>query len=192
MPRILTFEIDGQSDLKTVVSNASGRVQLCVWREAVDDQRACQTGTNVVLERAVTDTASTLWHASIIGAKGVSPSAALTLDFNANAPSVELDNFRFYGASNAPYNGFTAHFDAAAGALSVQGAFDDSQGGAYDYHLVLQADGADAVVDTSDNGTSFAASPTVDAGHYTVTLNDPDDVANPGLPVFLTATITWP
>jgi hypothetical protein len=192
VPRILTFEIDGPSLLTATVSQATGNVQLCVWREAVDDERTCDTGRAVSIVHPVSDSDNTLWHASMIGAKGVAPSAALTIDFNANAPSVSLDDFRFYGSSNPPYNGFVAGFEAGGGQMSVQGAFDDGQGGAYNYHLVVQPDGADAVVDVTDNGTSFSVQPGIDAGHYTVFINDPEDVANPGLAVFVTATISWP
>jgi len=191
VPRIVTFEIDGPSNLSASVSGATGSVQLCVWREAVDDERVCRTGRSVMITHPVTDLDSTLWHVSMIGARGVAPSAALTVVFNANAPSVSLDDFRFYGSSNPPYNGFAAEFDAAAGPISAQGAFDDGQDGAYDYHLVVQAAGSDALVDTTDNGTSFAVQKDASAGHYVVSIVDPDPLANPGLAVFVTATITW-
>jgi hypothetical protein len=194
VPRILTFEIDGPTLLHSAVTNATAPVQLCVWREAVDDQRMCDTGKSVVLDRAVTDSNGGLWHVSLIGAKGFAPSAGLTVDFNANAPSVTFDNFRYYGTSNSSYDGFTAGIDAGVGQLTVQGAFDDGQGGSYDYRYVVTPDGQAAIVDqTGGPTTSFAFDPvTLAAGSYSVTIQDPDDVANPGMAVFIAATITWP
>jgi hypothetical protein len=195
VPRILTFEIDGPSLIHAAVSDASGQVQLCVWREAVDDERTCLTGRNVVIDHTVTDSGSGLWHVSMIGGKGVTPSAALTLDFNANAPSVQLNNFRFYGTSNAAYNGFTAAVDTGAGLMPVQFAFDDGEGGSYDYHLLIKQTGGAPIVDTTGGpSTSYSADPVpaIDAGSYSVTVEDPDPIANPGLAVFITATIGWP
>lgn len=196
VPRIVTFEIDGQSLLHAAVSNATGGVQLCVWREAVNDERVCQTGRNIALDRAVLDTGSGLWHVSMLGAKGVAPTAALTVDFNANAPSVQFDNFRFYGTSNPPYNGFTAGIDTGAGELSLQGNFDDGQSGHYDYHWIVQPNGGDAIEGTGQSMTSFVADDprlkAIDPNSYSITVQNPDEVANPGVPVFLTATIGWP
>src|SRR3954453_2868531 len=121
VPRIVTFEIDGPSNLTARGTGATGSVQLCVWREAVDDERVCQTGRSVTIMHPVFDSDTTLWHVSMIGARGVAPSASLMVAFNANAPSVSLDDFRFYGSSNPPYNGFAVEFDAAAGPISAQG-----------------------------------------------------------------------
>jgi hypothetical protein len=195
VPRILTFEVDGPSLIHAAITNSSGQVQLCVWREAVADERTCDTGRSVVIEHAVTDSGSGLWHVSLIGAKGVAPSAGLTLDFNANAPSVQLNNIRFNGTSNGAYNGFTAAVDTGAGTLPIQFAMDDANGGAYDYHVVVKP-GAGAAVfeDTGGPVTSYSAdpAPVVDAGSYSITVENPDAEANPGLAVFITATISWP
>jgi hypothetical protein len=198
VPRILTFEVDGQSMIHAEVSGATAQVRLCVWREAVNDEQVC-TSEKSFIDKAVTDTGSSLWHVSVIGTKSA-PSAAIRVVFNANAPSVQFDNFRFYGTSNPAYNGFTASVDAGAGPMPVTGAFDDGQvqRGSYDFHLVIANGGGTTVFEQSGSGTSFVAQddqeqpPMVDAGTYSITLANPDELANPGLAVFVSATITWP
>ena len=195
VPRILTFEIDGPSLLHAAISDASGLVQLCVWREDVNDERMCDTGNNVVLERTITDAGNGLWHVSMIGGKGVTPTAALTVDFNAANANVQLDNFRYRGTSDPNYNGFRAGFDAGNGELKVQFTFDDGDsGGSYDYHVVVQRGAHDPLLDeTGGPSTSFVTDPPLnaDAGKYSVTVEDPDEVSNPGMAVFITAVLSW-
>ncbi|HEY7024848.1 MAG TPA: hypothetical protein VH371_07805 [Candidatus Limnocylindrales bacterium] len=193
VPRILTFEIDGPSNLRVALTGASGQVQVCLWREAVLDERECETGKAVVLEHGVLEGHGGLWHVSMIGAKGVAPIAGVTVDFNADHPSVQFDDFRYYGTSSPTYNGFSAAIDAQSGPLGLQGAFDDGQGGSYDYHWIIQPTAGDAIEGISDTtSTSFVVDPhTVDADTYSITIQNPDPVANPSLPVFLTAKISW-
>jgi len=46
VPRIATFNVDGQSDVSARVSASTGPVRMCIWTEAVDDQRECHTVHN--------------------------------------------------------------------------------------------------------------------------------------------------
>ena len=127
-------------------------------------------------------------------AKDTAPTADLTIQFNSNQPSATLDSFRWTGTTNPDYNGFDVHTDALAdGLLSVQASFDDGSSGAYDWHLVIQPQGGDPVYDqTGGPDQTVDQSQAVSQGSYRVTFSDPDDVANPGHAVILTATVSWP
>ncbi|HEY5520821.1 MAG TPA: hypothetical protein VIK08_09190 [Candidatus Limnocylindrales bacterium] len=192
VPRILTFNVDGQSDVSARVSNASGPVRLCVWTEAVDDQRECHTVHNGGFDKLVTTTDQSVWHVSMIGTQA-SATASLTAHFNANAASVSLDNFRYLGANTPNNNGFEAQLTTLGDGspLHVQAAFDDGGQGAYGWHLTIATNGS-AVFDQSGSDSSVDQSQDVAAGtSYTVDFHDPDPMANVS-PVFVAATISWP
>lgn len=198
VPRIVTFTVDGESLIDAEISDASGAARLCIWTEAVDDQRECHTVQTGGFSKAVVGTPSSIWHVSMIGpAKAAAPTATLTVHFNANSPSVSLNNFRYTGTSNPAYNGFQAQMTTQSdGTMHVQAAFDDggSPSGSYDYHLVIQPTAGDAVLDETGGPTVTVDASTAVSGSitYTVSLADPDPVANPVAAVFVAATITWP
>lgn len=194
VPRVVTFEVDGQSLLRAQVSGATGPVQLCLWREAVDDQRTCHTAHSVIIQHAVLDAGSTIWHASIIGAAGGAPVASLAVTFNSTGPNIQLDNFRYLGKSRPSYNGFEAVLTtSAAGDLSVQASFDGPET-TYNYHLVIQPEGGNPIFDQSGGPSeSIDQTQAVDGGTvYHAILSDPDDTASATGPVFVTANLMWP
>lgn len=194
VPRSVTFNTDGPSAVSATVSNASGQVRVCLWMEPHREQATCKSTRSGSVQQFTTDGGSATWTVSLI-ANGVAPTATLALQFNAMQPSATLDSFRFVGTTNPDYNGFDAHIDAlATGTISLQAAFDDGTNGAYDYQLVVQPN----CTDPACNQTSSDPVQTVDTtvpisqGSYDVMFSDPDDVANPGAAVILTATISWP
>jgi len=194
VPRVVTFEVDGQSLINAHVSGVRGQVQLCLWREAVSDERTCHTAHSVTLEHAVLDSDTSIWHASIIGAAGSTPATSLTIMFNSLAPNVQLDNFRYLGTANPLYNGFEAIVStSAAGDLSVQASFDGPES-AYDYRLAIKPEGGDPVLDqTGGPSESVDQTQTVDGGVvYHVILGDPDENASAAGPVFVAANLMWP
>lgn len=193
VPRILTFNVDGQSKVEAIVSDSTGPVRLCIWTEAVDDQRECHTVHNGGFSKLVTSTNSSVWHVSVIGAQ-VTASATLNVEFNANSPSVSIDNFRYLGASMAEYNGFDAELTTNGdGSIRVQAAFDDGSQGSYDWHLVMSSSGSPVHDQTGGPDPSIDESQSVSGGTtYVVSLHDPDNTANGTMSVFVSATISWP
>jgi len=193
VPRFVTFNTDGPSLVTAAISNASGQVRVCLWREPLREQAVCKTTRNGSVEQSTTDGGSGTWTVQLI-ANGSAPSATLAIQFNANQPSATLDSFRFQGTSSPDYNGFDAQVEAlASGNIGVQASFDDGGGGAYDYHLVIAPQGGDALLDATSGPTqSFDTAQPVDTGRYRVSLSDPDAIANPGASVILSATVSWP
>ena len=196
VPRVVTFNVDGQSRISARLSDSSGPVRLCLWREALDDERECRTVRNGGVEKVVLDAGSTIWHASVIGtAPEVPPSTTLTLRFNSQAPSASLANFRYNGAVDDRFNGFRVEVTTAAeGNLGVQAAFDDGEDGSYNFRLIVRPNGGDPVLDETggptqsiDRGVAVAAQ-----GVLEVSLRNPDAVSNAERQVFVTATISWP
>jgi hypothetical protein len=198
VPRIVTFNVDGDSLINAQLSNSSGPVRLCIWLEAPDDQRECHTVRTGGFSKAVAGMAASTWHVSIIGpANAPPPVATLTVHFNANAPSVTLDNFRYLGSATPNYNGFQAQMTTQSdGDMHVQAAFDDggSPSGSYDYQLVIQPTAGDPICCPGGGPSSSIdqTQPVSGSVSYTVSLADPDPVANPASPVFVAATINWP
>ena len=193
MPRIATFNVDGQSDVSARVSASTGPVRMCIWTEAVDDQRECHTVHNGGFDKLVTTTGASVWHVSMIGTQASAP-ASLPVHFNAAAASVTLDNFRYLGAATPDNNGFEAQVTTSGDGspLHVTAAFDDGSGGAYDWHLTIATNGSSIFDQTGGPDPTVDQSQAVAAGTtYTVDFHDPDQTANVS-PVFLTAQISWP
>jgi hypothetical protein len=193
VPRSVTFNTDGPSAVSATISNASGQVRVCLWKEPLREQAICKTTRNGSVEQFTTDAGSATWTVSMI-ANGVAPTASVAIQFNANQPSATLDSFRFVGGSSPPYNGFDAEMDALVdGQIGVQAAFDDGTSGAYDYHLVIRPVDEDPIYDQAGGPSQTVdATQGVTTGSYRVTFTDPDEVANPGAAVILTATVSWP
>ena len=193
VPRIVTFNVDGQSDVSARVSASTGPVRMCIWTEAVDDQRECHTVHNGGFDKLVISTGASVWHVSMIGAQA-SATASLTVHFNADAATVSIDNLRYLGTASPGYNGFEAQLTTLGdGApLHVQASFDDGSGGAYDWHLTIATNGSSVFDQSGGPDQSVDESQAVTAGTiYTVDFHDPDQTANVS-PVFLTAQISWP
>lgn len=198
--RIVTFTVEGQSLIEARTSAASaGGVRMCLWREALDDQRECRSGRNMAISRAVLDAGFTTWHVSLVGPREqISPFVDLTLRFNASEPRVELDNFRYVGTTFAEYNGFLAQFAVASrGGMRVEAEFEDGQNGEYPNHLIIGPVGGAATYDqdSSPNVSSgfSVIHPIGGRGDWRVELRNPDELAADGLlAVFVRAILTWP
>lgn len=193
VPRFVNFNTDGPSIVTAAVSNATGQVRLCLWQEPQRDEAVCRSTRNGSVQSFTVDPGLATWTASVF-ANGSTPTIALEVDFNANAPSVTLDSFRWSGTDSGTFNGFDAVVNSlAAGDMAVQGSFDDGADGSYDYHLVIQPLSGDPLLDQLGGPSqSFDSSQAVDQGDYRVTLSDPDPVANPTTAVIVTTTISWP
>jgi hypothetical protein len=192
--RFVTFAVDGQSLIGARLSNVSaGHVRMCLWQGDLVTDKTCRTVHNGGIQLPVFDTGQTPWTLTLLGTDaGITPTADLTLDFNANAPSVTLDSFRFNGTDTPSYNGFVAEIDAQSGGdFHLDASFG---GGAFMSHLVIERLGsAGGVVYDQTNASvpDFGATQHVSNGHsYRVTLSNPD--ANEIVPVFVKTTLTWP
>ena len=196
--RIVTFDVDGQSLLLAQISNASATgIRLCMWREAAIDERECVRGRNVALERAVTDSGQTRWHVSMIGTQQSSPHVTLTVRFNADAPRVMLDNFRYVGTAFEEYNGFAAELAPLAnGNLRIVASIEDGEGGSYPYRLLVQRlPGGETVLDETGGPTDAidVSVPVTGGQSYRASLRSTEEFSADGLlPVFVSATLTWP
>lgn len=195
--RYVTFHVDGQSLVSARLSGVSaGRVRICLWQDTLVEERECRTVRNGRVQVPTFETGQTTWTLTMIGAEtGVSPTANLTLSFNANSPSATVDRFRFQGTSIENYNGIVAEVDARdGGELRIDGAFDDGQGGSYPYRLAIERLGENGgfVYDqTNEPTTNFALTQSVSGGRtYRTTILNPNDLED--LAVFLRATLTWP
>lgn len=129
----------------------------------------------------------------MIGPDGT-PTASMTVQFNAFQPNTTLDSFRFNGTTTPDNNGFVIQIDAlGSGDITIQAVFEDLTSGSYSWHLLMKKIGGDSVFDkTGDPSQTVAESQAVDQASYKISLTDPDEVANPGASVIVTATISWP
>lgn len=193
--RIATFNVDGPSLISAKLSNVSaGQVRMCLWQGDDITDRVCRTVHRGKLQVPTFGAGQTIWHLSLIGNDPhVSPYVTVTLDFNAEQPSVRVDNLRFQGMPMTNYNGITAAVDALAdGQLQVTGAFD--AGHAHSYHVVIEDLGGGGVIYDQTGGPagSFSVSQPVSGGSsYRVTVSNPNDQVETSA-VFLAVTISWP
>ena len=195
--RIVTFDVDGQSLVGARISDASaGGIRLCLWREAAIDERRCETGRNVGVQRAVTDTGQTRWHVSMIGTQQASPHVTLTLRFNANGPAVLLGNIRWAGTSFPEYNGYEAVVQVVNdGNLRIEASIDDGEGGAYPFDLrVVRVSDGQVVREESGEAESLqVVVEGVEPGAYRISLRSPEEQPADGeRAVFVTSEIRWP
>jgi hypothetical protein len=189
--RTIKFHVDGPSLISAQLSGVNtGRVRMCLLRDAANAERECITAHSGTLTRAVFDTGRTAWNVTLIGA-AETPGQFATLDLTFNAASVELrlDSFRFNGTSDPHYNGFEIVFgpNDNGGDFTMHAEFSD--GNPYPWHLHVGPDDAEGF---DDSGVSAAvdATTSVDSGSvYQVLFENPD----PGSAVLLdNVTLTWP
>jgi hypothetical protein len=192
VPRYVRFNTDGPSVVTATVANASSSVRICLRLEP-HLMGVCTSTRSGSVQQFTTDSGSDTWTVTVLG-KDAAPTTDLSVQFNANQPSVTLDSFRWVGTSSPDYNGFDAQVDALAdGQIGVQASFDDGTNGSYDYHLVIKPVGGAPLMDQMGGPVgSIDLSQAVTQGSYRVTFSDPDDTANPGHAVILTATLSWP
>lgn len=193
--RYLIFHTDGQSLISARLSDVTGRVRMCLWQGNLVEERECRTLRNGRLELPNFGDGQQAWTLTMIGAEAdVSPTVDLTLRFNADAPAVTMDSFRFQGTAIENYNGVVAGVDTVNGGdLRIDGSFDDGQGGSYPHLLLIERlnDGEVLLDQSGEPATSFQASESVAEGRsFRVTLSNENEVEE--LAVFLRATLSWP
>jgi hypothetical protein len=188
--RIATFDVDGQSLITATVSGATATgIRLCVWREADFEEGDCVRGRNVSTTQLVTESGASTWHVSLLGtSSNVSPSADLTVTYNAIAGRVTLDNFRFVGTFDTAYNGFLVEVPAAGdGQLAIDANF---EGDSSNWRLMMERVGDQSLLDESGTSTTVARAVAITGGSsYRVSLRSPDEVSGAG---FVHAVISWP
>ena len=192
--RYVLFGVDGPSLVRVELGDSTGRTRVCLWQGDLVEQRVCRTIRNGVLEQAVYDAGSTDWTISLISADtSTSPVVDLTIDFNANAPSVAFENVRFQGIPVANYNGITAAFDALPGSIAVSGHFDPGQ--LHSWHVAIDEAGAGSALNESGGPANSFGPFTVDVTAantgYLVTVFNPNNAAEP-TPVFVRLVISGP
>lgn len=191
--RYVLFHVDGPSLIRATLTNSSGRARVCLWQGDDVEGRTCDTIKNGTLDRAVFETGQTSWTLSLIGIEqAIGPVVDLTLDFNANSPSVDVRNVRFQGVPATNYNGITAAVDTnGTGELRVTGNFDVTQ--QHMYRVQISEAGVGVVKDeTRGPVPSFVVTQPVTAvTSYVVTVSNPTTSQEP-LPIFLRSTFTWP
>jgi hypothetical protein len=191
--RYFLFKVDGPSLIRATLSNTSGRTRACLWQGNLVEQRQCATIRNGTLEHAVFDTGQTSWTLSLIGSEqALGPVVDLTLDFNATAPSVAVENLRFQGTPTPNYNGIIAEVDALFdGSLTIDGTFDAGQSHAHRV-VIDQVGGSNVYDQTAGPDHEFSVVQAVTAAtSYRTTVMNPSETSEPS-PVFIGITFTWP
>ena len=198
--RFIEFGVDGPGVISARTSNSTGRVQVCIWRGSMIQNRVCETFRNGVVEVAnpVVDPPHTNWTVTVIGTQaGATPTVDLTIDFNADGPAtVRFDRLRFNGTSTPAYNGLiTLVSPLAGGNLTLDGAFDDGQNGSYSAHVVIEEmNGSAGTVfdETLGPGRSFDVTQAVTSGvSYRISATNPSAGPEPRA-VFLALEVRWP
>ena len=193
----MLFSVDGPSLISAQLS-ANTRVRMCLWQGSQVQDKVCRTLKNGRMEQGVFDAGSTSWTLTLIAVPTpdilVAAVADLTVDFNANAPSVTVQNLRFQGQPATNNNGITAVVTTTgAGDLHVGGAFDT--GASHAAHVVIEqlGDGGGVVYDqTAPAANTFnATQAALAATSYRLTVSNPNEQLEPG-PVFVQVTIGWP
>ncbi len=196
LPRYVNFSVDGPSLISAHLSNVSaGQVRLCVWQGNDVTQKACRNLHSGVVQQPSFASGASTWHVSLIGTDDqISPYVTLKIDFNALNPSVQVTNLRYQGMPIDNYNGLTAEVDVADdGTLQVDGAFDAGQQHDFQVTIAQLGQGGGTVYDQSGGpANSFSVPQQVSAGaSYRVTIANPNPQAEE-IPVFLSATFSWP
>ncbi len=171
---------------------SSGTVRICWTREDKPGEGGCNKG-NGTAQVTVTDNGPSIWTAAIKGRdQSTSPTASISVDFNAFSPSVTLKSFRWVGTIDPSRNGFAVEVDGLSdGNIQVQGGF---EGSTYSYHLVIQpTDGAPIHDELGGPSDTFVASESVSGQNsYRVTLSSPEDMTSNSGTAFVQAAISWP
>jgi hypothetical protein len=171
----------------------SGKVRMCLAREAQDPQRECKEVRGGTLSRAVFDAGRTQWNVTLIGLSDtISQYGTLTLTFNSLGPELDLRSFRFNGTNDPHNNGFEVVFGTAGDGTFHLTADLEGAAGAYPWQVDVSIDDASAFNQGGGPSQSVDISTAVSNGTvYTVTFWEPEAAASG--PVFINdATLTWP
>jgi hypothetical protein len=192
--RFFVFTTDGPTIVHAALANATGRSRVCLWQGTDIANRVCDTIRNGAIDFPVFDDVPRQWTLSLIGAnETTAPTVDVTLDFNANAPAVDLQNLRFQGPPSPAYNGLNAAVDTiATGQLTLNGSFDEGQ--LHNYDVVISEAGVGEVqhVTSATPAASFSVTQEVTAEtSYLVAVTNPNTTAEP-TPVFLRLVFAWP
>jgi len=191
--RYVEFQVDGPSLIRVTLSDTTGRSCVRLWRGDEIPETCTARLRNGTTEQPVFDAGQTSWTVSLIGVEqALGPVVDLTVDFNAIAPQVRVENLRFQGQPAPNYSGIDASIDALnGGELTIAGAFDFGQ--AHMYRVVIEQAGGPTLQDqTYDPANTFSVTQAVTpATSYNVSVSNPNTSAEP-MPVFLRMTFTWP
>ena len=194
LERKLLFTVDGPSVIRATTSNASGTVRLCIWQgNNAQNQRCTPQGfRNGTFQEIVVADGSTNWTLTAISASQTAQRVTdVTIEFNANAPTVQFRDFRWQGDPNPNYNGITAAIDPTPGDLAVAGEFDP--GAQHDWRASVSEAGVGSVIFEEggpDNSFGpFTHNVTAETT-YLITLSNPGEDEEP-LPVFVHGSIAW-
>lgn len=197
--RTVKFGVDGPSLINARLSGVNaGRVRMCLFRDATNDERECITARNGTLSRAVFDTGHGDWIVTLIGATDVlGQRGTVDLTFNALNPYLELDSFRFLGTNDPPNNGFTVVFGdngGAGGNFGFHATIDDGADNPYPWHFRLAVDDSVTLEQSGGPSTVVNLSSAIDGGQaYNVLFEEPEAAAGGGTtPVFVGVRLTWP
>ena len=191
--RFLLFTTDGPSLIQADISNATANARVCLWEgDDVENQECITTRPNGTLSHPTFGAGSAQWTLTVIARSTTAAATAdVTLDFNAHAPAIDYENFRFQGVPVPGYNGWTAAIDVSPGSqVGVAGQFDGSQ--QHMWRVQIDAAGEGNVQDqTGGPSNSFSVSQSVSADTtFLITVSNPNTSAEP-LPVFVHGTISW-
>jgi hypothetical protein len=187
--------VDGPSLIRVTLTNSTGRARVCIWpgNQVTDD--TCDDFRNGTLERATFSDLHETWTVTLIGATATAtPTADVTIDWNAHDPSAVLSNFRFQGVPQASYNGFTAEFGvvtAPGGTAEIDINCEFDPGQQHMYRVVIAENGTVVMDETGGPTHAFqVVQPASNGLTYRVTVSNPNPETE-ALPVFIECGLTW-
>ena len=193
--RVLQFRVDGPSLIQATLSNVnSGKVRMCISREAAEPERECRDAKGGTLSRAVFDAGETTWNVTLVGLATVPGQFGnVRLDFNAQSVDLDLRNFRFNGTDDPHNNGFLVLFgdnETEDGTFSFHAAMDGFSS-TYPWHYDLAMDDLPVAEQSGGPSSSVDFSAAI-FGDTKYNLLFEETEASAATPAFVDVTLTWP
>jgi hypothetical protein len=193
--RSLQFKVDGPSLIQVTLSGVnSGKVRVCISREAADPERECRDLHGGTLSRAVFDAGESTWNVTLIGLADVPGQfGTVSLRFNALSAELHLRSFRFNGTDDPHNNGFLVLFGDQG---TADGTFDfhasiEGFNSAYPWHYTLALEDLPVADQSGGPSASVDFSAAISGGtSYNMRFEEPE--ASAATPVFVDARLTWP
>jgi hypothetical protein len=196
--RRMQFVVDGQSLIKVNLRDVnSGRVRVCLSREAADRERECADMRGGTFSRAVLDADRTTWNVELIGLSSVPGQfGTVGLEFNAHNVELNLTSFRFNGTGDPHNNGFLVILgdqNSADGTFTFHANIDGPDN-TYPWHFDLAIEDSPVLEEYGGPSASVAKSAPISGGtSYNILFEETEAAAGGGLfPVFVDARLTWP